>query len=231
MDGVTWSAELAEAVTHPVALWLLQQYLCTDAIHFCHQPVITTLKPADELLGSFPEGGWHTDYPYHPGVFPGDHWPDDSVFGAQYNICIDPFNADYGATQFVPESHRLGRWPTTEFNLGGTRMGEGIHSKVRQMEASAGSALIYDARTWHRACHELNVSGCDRIALLNAVTPAWVRPMIDKTPIAARYRESEVASCLSERVAGDIERLCHSKTLPAPEGVPTLQRRQRKPTQ
>lgn len=222
MDGLTWSADLARAATHPVALWLLQQYLATDDIHFCHQPIITTLKPADKLTGTLPEGGWHSDYPYHPGVFPDEDWPVNPVYGAQFNICLDAFTPASGATQFIPGSHQRGCWPPSELNLGGTHAGDGIHAEVRQLQAPAGAALLYDARTWHRACHELNVSGRDRIALLNAVAPSWVQPMIDKAPIAEKYAVAEIEHQLSERVARDIQRLCNSPTGNVPDDALVL---------
>ncbi len=232
MDGLAWAPDFVKASVHPLALWLLRTYMSTDDIHFCHQPIITTLRPADALKGTFPEAGWHSDYPYHPGVFPDDHWPESPVFGVQYNVCLDEFRADNAATQFVPGSHRLCKGPPVEFNRGGTRMGEGIHKDVSQFYAPAGAGLIYDARTWHRACHELNVSGKDRIAFLNAVAPAWVRPMIDKTPVGDRYATSEVPGQLTEREREDVERLCNSPTLATPEGMPKLleRRRRRSPT-
>lgn len=227
MDALVWSAEVASAVTHEVALWLCRQYMSTEEIHFCHQPVITTLKPARELRGTFPEGGWHSDYPYHPGVFANDVWPASPVYGVQFNICIDEFRADNAATQFVPHSHLQNAGPPDEFNVGGTRAGEGVFAKVEQLCAPAGAAIIYDSRTWHRACHELNQSGADRVAILNAVTPAWVRPMIDKTPVGEAFRNSTVPAALTEREAAEIERLCNSATLPTPHDAPVLAERRR----
>jgi len=225
MQGLSWSVEVARACTHPVALWLLQEYISTKDIHFCHQPVITTLKPARELLGTFPEGGWHSDYPYHPGVFADEIWPDNPVFGAQYNVCIDSFETGNAGTQYVPGSHLRCKPPPLEFNLGGTQMGEGQHKDVRQLLAPAGAALIYDARTWHRACHELNESGKDRIALLNAVAPAWVLPMLDKGPVGASYLASDIPALLSQRQRDDVNRLCNSPPMVAPNDMPVLSER------
>jgi ectoine hydroxylase-related dioxygenase (phytanoyl-CoA dioxygenase family) len=230
MDGLAWSADLARAVCHPVALWVLQQYMGGEDIHFCTQPIITTIKPADELKDQHPEDGWHSDYPYHPDVLPETEWPDDQVLGVQFNVCVDRFEKSNAATQFVPGSYAYGRWPSDAFNTGGTRMGEGVHKDVSQMEAPAGAALIYDARMWHRSCDELNVSGEDRVALLNAVAPDWVLPMIDRSKVAAAYRLSDVPSALSEREAADIERLCHGEPRQAPPGMPLLKPKQRNPS-
>lgn len=224
-DGLSWSPDLARAITHPVALWLLQQYLETDEIHFCHSPVITTLKPAKALLDTFPEGGWHSDYPYHPGVFPDEYWPETPIFGAQFNICVDSFEPGNAGTQYMPGSHRLCQRPSIEINRGGTRMGVGVHQDVRQMEAPAGAAVLYDSRTWHRGCHELNVSGRDRIALLNAVTPSWVRPMMDKHPVSCEYLASDIPDALNKRERRDVDRLCNSATMETPVGMPVLGQR------
>jgi len=226
-DGLAWSRELCHAITHPVALWLIQHYLSTDDIHLCHMPVISTVKPAKELKGTFPEDGWHSDYPYHPGVFPDEDWPESPIFGVQYNICIDEFRAGNGATQFVPGSHFFCKRPPSEFNEGGTRMGEGVHQDVQQFHAPAGAALVYDSRTWHRRCDELNTSGRDRMAMLNAVTQSWVPPMWEKESIGHLYKGSDVPDMLTERQRRDIDRLCNRETQPRPEGMPILLERQR----
>ena len=225
VDSLIWSAEVARAASHPVALWIMRQYMRTEAIQFCHQPVITTVKPADALRGTFPDRGWHTDYPYHPGVFPGDSWPEQPVFGVQFNICVDAFRADNAATQYLPRSHLRRERPPVEFNTGGTRMGHGQHAQVRQWLAPAGAGLIYDSRMWHRACHELNTSGRDRIAILNAVAPAHVRPMLNKSLLGKAFPGSPAALRLTEREREDMVRLCCAPTRPTPLGMPQLNRR------
>jgi ectoine hydroxylase-related dioxygenase (phytanoyl-CoA dioxygenase family) len=104
-------------------------------------------------------------------------------------------------------------------------MGEGLHKDVKQMIAPAGAALIYDARTWHRACDELNISGQDRVGLLNAVAPTWVLPMMDKRSISDRYLASDAQQALTQRERNDIIRLCHGPIADAPVGMPVLSTR------
>ena len=222
-DSISWSADVCRAVTHPVALEVIRTYLGTEDIHFCHQPAMTVLRPTRDLAGTFPPGGWHADYPYHPGVFPEECWCDEAIYGVQNNLCIDEFRTDNAATQYIPGSHRLHQFPPTDLNTGGTRVGEGPHEHVAQMTAPAGSALVYDSRTWHRACVEGNLSGADRIALLNAVCPSWVRPMVDKTPGTETFRASGMADQLDETTRQELERLCHSETLAPPPGAPQLE--------
>lgn len=217
-NGISWSADVARAVTNPVALWLIRSYLCSDDIHFCHQPGVTVLRPAKALIGTFPESGWHSDYPYHPGVLESARWGDAEPLAVQYNVCIDEFRQDNAATQFLPYSREKRAFPPMEFNEGGTRMGEGVHRDVEQMVAASGSVLIYDARTWHRACEELNTSGADRVAILNAVARSWVRPMADKSPGSLSYLKSLTPQHLNDRERSDIESLCLRKTQDAPQG-------------
>jgi hypothetical protein len=223
--GLHWCVDLVRAVSHPIALWIIQECMQTDAIHFCHEPVITTLKPARDLAKTFPDDGWHADYPYHPGVFPDEHWPAEPFLGVQFNICVDPFRTDNGGTQYLPGSHHKLHWPPAEFNQGGTRLGEGLHKDVEHIQAPAGSAVLYDSRTWHRRCDESNISGKDRIAILNAVTPSWVLPMSDKTPAGIKYKSSDIFNQISEREQQDIDRLCCHATSAPPPGMPLLKRR------
>lgn len=225
-NALTWSLDVARAATNPVAIWVLERYLGTANIHFCHPAGVTAMKPTKKLLGTFPEEGWHCDYPYHPNIFPDNFWPEEPVYGVQFNVCVDAFRADNAATQYVPMSHRLRRWPPREYSLGGTRMGKGQHRDVRQMTAPAGSALLYDARTWHRACNELNTSGADRFAILNAVAPDWVVPLGAKTKSAERYRASNTPAQLSARERRDIDRFYCRTTRPTPVGQPQLVRPQ-----
>jgi hypothetical protein len=162
---------------HPVALWVIQQYLGVPELCQSHIPSYTILKPAKKLIGERPPGGWHSDYPYRPGRFANDEWPEFPRLGVQYNICVDQFTGHNGATQFLPGSHLLKTAPTRAMNEGGTHMGVGVHKDVTQVEAPEGAAFIYDARMWHRACPELNESDGDRVCILNSVLPAWIQPM------------------------------------------------------
>ncbi len=226
-NSLAWSADAARALTNPVAVWLLESYLATESIHFCHPPGVTAMRPTRELAGTFPDEGWHSDYPYHPGVFPDDDWPEAPAYGLQFNLCVDAFTADNAATQYLPMSHKKRHWPPREFNLGGTRMGEGLHRDVAQMTAPAGAALVYDARMWHRACDELNSSDEDRFAILNAVAPNWVLAFGPKRASAARYLASATPALLTARERRDIRRFVCDRTAAAPADVPELIRPER----
>jgi len=227
-DCTAWSIDICRAVVHPVALSIIRSYLGTEEIHFCHQPVMTILRPTVDLLGTYPDSGWHSDYPYHPDVYPEDRWNDADIYGVQFNICIDEFRPDNAATQYVPGSHLRQAFPPIKMNEGGTRVGVPPHENVHQMQAPAGAALIYDSRTWHRACVELNLSGEDRLAVLNAVSPNWVRPMADKLPGTNAFHESGIEAQLSDRERLELGRLCHAETAAVPEGAPQILEKQLK---
>eukprot|EP01045_Picozoa_sp_COSAG04_P046644 COSAG04_NODE_17010_length_482_cov_0.814621_1_plen_137_part_10 len=83
----------------------------------------------------------HADYPYRPGRFLDDVYPESPRFGVQYNVCVDEFTPEnvsrhdtqrchlgcillkippsalQGATQFIPESHHSGRDPPLEMQM------------------------------------------------------------------------------------------------------------------
>eukprot|EP00747_Dinoflagellata_sp_TGD_P056426 gnl/TRDRNA2_/TRDRNA2_150081_c1_seq1.p1 gnl/TRDRNA2_/TRDRNA2_150081_c1~~gnl/TRDRNA2_/TRDRNA2_150081_c1_seq1.p1 ORF type:complete len:349 (-),score=25.84 gnl/TRDRNA2_/TRDRNA2_150081_c1_seq1:77-988(-) len=220
MDMLKETSALARAVTHPVAMWILQQYLGTSEIHFCHQPIVNTLRPASknrpgETAGGPGQNYWHTDYPYHSGRIPRRAWMDTVKLGVQYNICVDEFRSDNGATQFIPGSHLKNASPPSELNDNGVASQWG----AVQFTAPPGAAIMYDAKTWHRQCPELNRSGKDRIAILNAVSPAWVVPMLSKSVEASRYAKSSVPAELNPRDRRVLERMCCAPTSAGPDIV------------
>ena len=99
-------------------------------------------------------------YPYRDGRFPADTFPSDVVLGVQCNICIDDFRSDNAATMFCPGSHLAGGSPPPEYNKKGD---EGwLPPEAVQIEAPAGSAIVYDSRMWHQACPWLNTGSTSR---------------------------------------------------------------------
>lgn len=188
------SPAFTRAVAHPVAQWLIEQYLGSD-VRFGHVPAVTMCPKKD---GS---DKWHTDYPYHGRVkFQGPPQ------GLQFNICVDPFQVDNAATQFVPLSHKKGHGVPHHWNRDATRM---IHEGqgVEHMLATAGSGLLYDARTWHRRCPECNRSGQNRIAVLIAVTRREHKQMSDTKPAAKEFQKSNMRGVLTRRECDVVQRL------------------------
>ena len=75
-----------------------------------------------------------------------DAFPPDVVLGVQCNICIDDFRADNAATMFCLGSHKVNTKPPAHYNEQGN---EGwLPPEAVQLEAPAGSAIVYDSRMW-----------------------------------------------------------------------------------
>ena len=175
--------------TEPVSLWIMRQYLRTDRIRFAHSPSMNVLRPDD---GERAVQGWHSDYPYLWGTPPesgGDQVPTgggDLLLGIQRNICVTDFTKANGATCFKLGSHSANVGPPKEWGIWTDYMRPGHRAEhgllyggpdVDTIEAPAGSIILYDTRTWHRA--GVNRTGAKRAAILQAVTPRFVMPFID----------------------------------------------------
>eukprot|EP00935_MAST-01C_sp_MAST-1C-sp1_P001837 g1837.t1 len=205
---------ISQVAVHPVAMFVMQRYMGVQYLHHCHIPSLTVLKPARELVDTAlplhargAAAGFHADYPYRVGRFLDDEWPEHMRLGVQYNVCVSAFRKDNGATQFIPNSHLIPHAPPHEVNEA-----LAVPADTVQLEAPAGAAFIYDSRLWHRACPELNVSGEDRIAILHAVTPSWIVPMVDRQAEAEAYAQSPVPAMLTPREKADMERMIALRT-------------------
>ena len=94
-----------------------------------------------------------------------------------------------------------------------TVAGVGVHKDVVQVPFPAGSGILYDSRTYHRAPPELNISGEERWAMLTCIVPTFVRDLRardDKVgPADAFARATAVHGALTERETADvIKMLC-----------------------
>lgn len=239
---------VAQALMHPISLWLIESYFGVDSIHYCQCPGISILRPAEKTGDNarVMPGGWHSDYPYpltsetqahtymlgpeefekldasisprHP------NWKQRKVrLGMQFNIALTDFTPKTGATQFVLGSHEFDTPPPTEMNAVPTLAGVGPHRDVVQPSFPAGSGILYDSRTYHRAPPELNVSGEERWAMLTCIVPSYVRDLRardDKVESADAFAEAtNVHSALTPRELQDvIKMLCDDEMgLPRPE--------------
>ena len=233
---------VAQALMHPVSLWLIESYLGADSIHYCQCPGFSILRPAQktgENAHVLP-GGWHADYPYPltseveahtsrlgPEEFEkldasiSPRFPDwkkrTSRLGKQFNIALTDFTADTGATQFVLGSHEFDTPPPTEMNAVPTVAGEGPHKDVVQVSFAGGSGILYDSRTYHRAPPELNVSGEERWAMLTCIVPSLVRDLRardDKVESADAFANAKkVHGALTPRELQDVVgMLCDDET-------------------
>ncbi len=224
---------VAQALMHPVSLWLIETYLGVDSIHYCQCPGFSILRPAEKTgeNARVMPGGWHADYPYpltseteaHTGMLGPEEfekldasisprypdWKKRKVrLGMQFNIALTDFTPETGATQFVLGSHQSDTPPSTEMNAVPTVTGVGPHKDVVQVPFAAGSGILYDFRTHHRAPPELNVSGKERWAMLTCIVPSFVRDLRerdDKVESADAFaKATNVHSALTARELRDV---------------------------
>jgi ectoine hydroxylase-related dioxygenase (phytanoyl-CoA dioxygenase family) len=67
-------------------------------------------------------------------------WPTRGPLGVNFGWCVDDFTVENGGTRLLPGSHRLNRLPREDESPDG----------MIQVEAKAGSLLIFESRLWHQ---------------------------------------------------------------------------------
>ena len=204
---VCWHSAVGKAISEPVSLWLIRQYVGTRDLHLGHPPNPTALAPYD---GKSRVQGWHADIPYIPSV--GGHpvaERDGPIKAVQRNVCVSDFTKHAGATTYKLGSHAATGNPPAEWNParhGGdptARPYSGPEAEV--VEAPAGSIVLYDARTWHRA--GFNFSEHKRGAMLMSFQTADVMPKRDTRPACRRLHESAVYQEFDHRQQREITEL------------------------
>lgn len=212
------NAAIAKATAEPVSLWLIRQYLQTHDIRLAHAPGVVVLGKDD---GKRDVQGWHSDFPYLWGItgkVGGDRIPTgkggELVMGVQHNTCISEFTRDNGATCFKLGTHTLNVGPPKDWGIGtdyaqpGYRQKHGLPyngPEADLIEAPAGSIILYDARTWHRA--GVNRTDDRRGAILQAVTPMYIMPFNDTSQPYKDFVNGPLAKELTQRERKDIEEL------------------------
>ena len=111
----------------------------------------------------------------------------------------------------LPNAPTLEEPPPAALNAVPTVAGVGPHKDVVQVPYPAGSGILYDSRTYHRAPPELNVSGAERWAMLMCIVPSFVRDLRardDKVGSADAFAQSAaVHSALTPRELRDVVRM------------------------
>ena len=200
---------VAQAATEPVSLWVMRQYMRTSEIRMGHPPGLAILAPDD---GERDVQGWHSDFPYHWGIFatrgtgpeiPPHNFP-ELVMGVQRNLCVSEFRKENGATCFKLGSHALGEGPPDEWGPGhiyrqpGYRAAHGLPYNgpdADVVEAPGGSYILYDSRVWHRA--GVNRTERKRAAMLQAVIPMYIMPKTDTSRAYRNFIESPLVEELT----------------------------------
>ncbi|MDE0689516.1 MAG: phytanoyl-CoA dioxygenase family protein [Candidatus Poribacteria bacterium] len=200
---------VAQAATEPVSLWVMRQYMRTSEIRLGHPPGLAILAPDD---GERDVQGWHSDFPYHWGIFatrgtgpeiPLHNFP-ELVMGVQRNLCVSEFRKENGATCFKLGSHILGEGPPDEWGPGhiyrqpGYRAAHGLPYNgpdADVVEAPGGSYILYDSRVWHRA--GVNRTDRKRAAMLQAIIPMYIMPKTDTSGAYRNFIESPLVEELT----------------------------------
>ena len=203
MPAVCQDAAVGRAICEPVSLWLIRNYLGTRDLHLAHPPNCISLAPYD---GESRVQGWHADIPY------GRNGPADRkgpLKAVQRNVCISAFSKANGATAYKLSSHQEDSGPPEAWNPAHQgddptlRPYSGPYADV--VEAPAGSIVLYDARTWHRA--GFNHSDHKRGAMLMSFQTADVTPKKDTRPSCGKLHESPVYNELNAREQREITEL------------------------
>lgn len=163
----------ADLITHPALVALLDQLLHPNYLLAAHLAI--NVHPGETAQTLHHDDG-HCTMPR-----PRQH------LGVSAIWAIDDFTADNGATQILPGSHT---WAN--------EIPDPNDSRIRTIEMSAGSALVFLGSTYHRG--GANTSDAARLAITPQFCEPWVRPIETMTlavpPEAASKYSPRVQSLL-----------------------------------
>ena len=214
---------VAQVSAEPISLWLMREYMKTKDIRLGHSPGISALTPDD---GTREVQGWHTDFPYLWGT--GDRIPvpsGDLVLGMQRNVCVSDFTSENGATIFKLGTHVSNEAPPEEWGISNHTYRRGFRAtyglpygggESDLIEAPAGSIILYDARTWHRA--GMNLTNRRRGAMIQAIVPSFIIPFMDTSQTIKSFIASDAYQRVTERVRKEVEKLMVHK-IAGPAGL------------
>lgn len=214
---------VAKVTVEPVSLWLTRQYMHTRDIRLGHPPGVSALSRDD---GKREVQGWHTDFPYLWGT--GDRIPlpsGDLVLGMQRNVCVSDFTRANGATLFKLGSHVSEAPPPTQWGISTHTYRAGHRAKcglpysgpeADLIEAPAGTVVLYDARTWHRA--GMNFTDRRRGAMIQAIVPSFIMPFMDTSATYKAFLASDACCQVNERERKELDKLMIHK-IAGPAGL------------
>jgi ectoine hydroxylase-related dioxygenase (phytanoyl-CoA dioxygenase family) len=138
---------------HPRLVSLCRRLLGENFILMSQNGVLN--RPADEHY----QVTWHRDLNYQ-------HFVSSRPLALSALFCIDEFSAETGATYLLPASHKSEAFPSAEY----------VRAHQRQVEAPAGSVIVFDAMVYHRTGH--NRSGRVRRAVNHIYTLPLIKQQI-----------------------------------------------------
>lgn len=106
------------------------------------------------------QASWHRDLNYQ-------HFVSSRPLSISVLFCIDNFTKENGGTYFLPNTHKVEKFPSENY----------IIENEITIEVKAGSALVFDSMLYHRAGH--NSSENIRRGINNMYTLPFVKQQID----------------------------------------------------
>ena len=104
------------------------------------------------------QSSWHRDLPYQ-------NWTSSEPLACNVFYCLDPFNSENGATCLLPFSHNFTQAPSFEY----------MEKFKIQIDAPAGSAIIFNSMLFHKAGYNLSKNQIRR-----GVNNVYVKPIINQ---------------------------------------------------
>lgn len=153
---------------NPNLLALAERMLGPNFILMQQNGLLT--RPAGENY----QARWHRDFAYQ-------HWTSSEPLAINALLALDDFTVESGATCVLPASHQHGDFPPDEH----------VRRHERPLEAPAGTFLVMDAMTFHRAGR--NVSGRPRRAVNHLIGRPFLGQQFDFAALLGeRFAEDEL---------------------------------------
>jgi len=137
--------------THPLIIAITRKLLGENFILMSQNAIIN--RPADAHY----QFTWHRDLNYQ-------HYVSSRPLGISALYAIDDFTEETGGTWLIPASHKSETFPSSDY----------VRRHRKQIDAPAGSILLFDAMIYHRA--GVNRSG----RLRRSVNHIYCVPMIQQ---------------------------------------------------
>ncbi|MBS0332304.1 MAG: phytanoyl-CoA dioxygenase family protein [Proteobacteria bacterium] len=152
MELASHGGVFLEFLEHPQMQRFYRRFLGNDCVLYTYSS--TLLAPNEAVSAQ----NVHVD---------SGRWVQNHVTGLQMTLAIDDFNADNGASWYLPGSHRTQAPPSAET----------FERYAVMVNRPAGAALIWDPHCYHRAGD--NKTDATRYALSTYAVRGYIKPRFD----------------------------------------------------
>jgi ectoine hydroxylase-related dioxygenase (phytanoyl-CoA dioxygenase family) len=158
-----------EFLEHPEMLRFYRHFLGPDCVLYAYSSTI--LAPSDSVAAQ----NVHVD---------SGRWISNFFTGLQMTLAIDEFNADNGASWYLPGSHRTKAPPSAET----------FDRYAVRVDRPVGAALIWDPHCYHRAGY--NRTDATRYALSTYAVRGYIKQRFDYPRLLGPEVEQKVSADL-----------------------------------